>query len=97
MSTHGGSDASLFAQQLDGRLSLADSLWIAVRVHLAVILSADEALRDLGTLAFVTLHLFSVGGRHLSAIAELLHLIERLEELHTEVQGVISPPHYSAP
>ena len=29
----------------------------------------------------------------MSAVAEILRLIERLEELHTEVQGVISPPH----
>ena len=55
--------------------------------------SADEALRDLGTFAFVTLHLFYAGGRHLSAVAELLRLIDRLEELHTEVQGMISSPH----
>ena len=33
------------------------------------------------------------GGRHSSAVAELLRLIERLEELYTEVQGMISSPH----
>ena len=92
-STHGGSDASLLAQQLDGCLALADSLRMAARVRLAVIPSADEALCDLGTFAFFALHLFPAGGRHLSAVAELLLLIERLEELHTEVQGIISSPH----
>ena len=56
---------------------------MAVRVHLAAILSAEEVFCDLGTFSFVVLHLFSVGGRHLSTIAELPRLIERLEELHT--------------
>ena len=58
---------------------------MAVRLHLAVILSADEALHDLSNFAFVVLHLLSTGGRYLSAAAELLHLIGSLEELHTEV------------
>ena len=44
-------------------------------------------------LAFVALSLFPAGGRHLSAIMELIRLIKRLEELHTKVQGMISPPH----
>ena len=92
-STCGGANASLLAQQLDGRLDLSDSLRMATRIRLAVIPSTDEALRDLGTFAFVTLHLFSAGERHSSAVDELLRLIERLEELHTEVQGMISSPH----
>ena len=62
---------------------------MAEMVRLAVILSADDALRDLSTFAFVALHLFSTGGCHLSAVAKILCLIERLEELHTEVQGTI--------
>ena len=62
VSTHGGADASLLAQQLDGRLALADSLRMATRIRLAVIPSADEALCDLGTFAFVASHLFSTGG-----------------------------------
>ena len=66
---------------------------VAARVCLAVILSADETLRELGTFAFVASHLFSAGRRHSSALAELLCLIERLEELHTELWGVISCPH----
>ena len=66
---------------------------MAARIRLAVIPSADEALRNLGTFAFVASQLFSTGGRHSSAVAELLRLIERLEELHTEVQGMISSPH----
>ena len=37
---------------------------MSARVRLAVILSADEALRDLGTFAFFTSHLFYAGGRH---------------------------------
>ena len=92
-STRGGTDASLLAQQLDGRLASADSLRTAARVRLAAIPSAEEALRDLGTFAIVASHLFSVGERHSSAVAELLRLIERLEELHMEVQGMISSPH----
>ena len=91
--THGGADASLLAQQLDGRLSLADFLRLAARVRLAVTPSADETHRDLGIFAFVASHLFSPGGRHSSAVAKILRLIERLEELHTEVQGMISSPH----
>ena len=66
---------------------------MAARVCLAVNPSSDKALCDLGIFDFVTLHLFSAGGRHSSAVAKLLRLIERLEELHTEVQGVISSPH----
>ena len=66
---------------------------MAARIRLAVIPSADEALRDLGTFAFVASHLFSAGGRHSSAVAELFRLVERPEELHTEVQGMISSPH----
>ena len=84
-STCGGADASLLAQQLDGRLASAESLRMAGRVRLAVITSADEALRDLGTFAFVVLLLFSTGGRHSSAVADLLRLTESLEELQTEV------------
>ena len=91
--TRGVADASLLARQLDGRLESADSLRTAARVRLAAIPSAEEALRDLGTFAFVASHLFSAGGRHSSAVAELLRLIERLEELHTKVQGMISSPH----
>ena len=68
---------------------------MAARICLAVIPSADEALRELGTFAFVALHFFSAGGRHSSVVAKLLRLIERLEELHTEVQGMISSPHLS--
>ena len=66
---------------------------MSARVHLNVIPSTDEALHNLGTLPFAALQLFSVGGRHSSAVAKLLRLIERLEELHTKVQGTISYPH----
>ena len=92
-STYGGLDAFLLDQQIDGRLALAYSLQTTARVRLAAILSADEALCGLGTFAFVASHLFSTGGWHSSAVAELLRLITRLEELHTEVQGMISSPH----
>ena len=92
---YGGADASLLAQKLYGRIALADSLRTAARVCLDDILSVDEALRDLGTSSFVALHLFSAGGRHLSAVAALLRLITSLEELHTKVQGIISCPHLS--
>ena len=61
-STRGCADASLLVQQLDGRLALADSLRMATRIRLAVIPSADEALCNLGTFAFVASHLFSAGG-----------------------------------
>ena len=63
------------------------------RVCLATIPSADEALQDLGTFAFIALHLLSAGGRNLSDVVELLRLIERPQELNTEAQGIISPPH----
>ena len=43
--------------------------------------------------ALVALHLFSAGGRQSSAIAEILSSVERLEEIHTKVQGMISSPH----
>ena len=84
-STHGGANASLLTHQLDGHLASADSLRMDAMVRLAIILSAYKELRYLGTFAFVASHLFSKNGRHSSAVAELLCLIERLEELHTEV------------
>ena len=62
VSTYGGADASLLSQYLDRRLESADSLRTAVRVCLASILSAVEALRGLGTFAFIALHLFVAGG-----------------------------------
>ena len=68
---------------------------MAVRVRLDLIPSEDKALRDLDMFAFVALHLFSAGLLHLSAVAEIFCLIERLEELHTEVQGLISSPHFA--
>ena len=92
-STWEGVDASLLAQQLYGRLASADSLRTSVRVRLACIPSTDEALCDFGTFVFVKSHFFSTVGRHPSAVAELLRLIERLEELHTEVQGMTTFPH----
>ena len=60
------------------RLASADSLQIDARFRLAFILSADEALRDLGTFAFVASYLLSAGRRHSSAFAELIRFIERL-------------------
>ena len=36
---------------------------------------------------------FATMGQHEAEVAELLFLIERLEELHTKVQGMITPPH----
>ena len=95
-STHGGADASLLSQQLDGRLALADSLLMSVRVSLAVILYVEKAFHYLGTFNFVAYPLFSAVRRYLSAIAELLCLTERLEEIHTTVQGMISSPHLDA-
>ena len=89
----GGGRASLLALHLERIFSSEESLRIATRVHLAAILSADEVLHNLGMFAFVISHLFSAGVRHSSAIVELLHLIESLEELHTKLQGIISSPH----
>ena len=66
---------------------------MAARIQLYAILSVEEALHDLGTFAFVASQLFSTGGWHLSAVSELLHLITRMEELHTEVQGMITHAH----
>ena len=94
-STHEEEDASLLAQKLDGWMVLADSFWTAAQVRMACILSTDEALHDLITFAFafVASHLFSVAGRHLSAVADLLRIIKRLEEIHTKVQGVTTSLH----
>ena len=61
-STRGGLDTSLLVQNMDGRLDSVDSLRTSTQFRLALIPSADEALRDLGTFAFVELHIFSMGG-----------------------------------
>ena len=66
---------------------------MAARFRLTVIPSVDKALCDLGTFVFAALYLFSAGRRHLSAVSELLRLIERQEDLHTGVQGMISSPY----
>ena len=52
----------------------------AVRVCLVANPSTEEAFRDLGTFSFVALHFFSAGGQHSSTIAEILHIIERLDD-----------------
>ena len=76
--TRWGSDAYLLAQHLDIRLASTDSLRITAQFSLASILSVDEALHDLGTLAFFALHLFSAVGRHTAAVTDILCLIEKL-------------------
>ena len=91
-STCGGADTYLLYQQLDGRLALAGSLRMAARVRLAATPSAEEALRDLGKFSFVAPHISSAGRRNLLAVAELLCIIERLEDLHTKAQRMISSP-----
>ena len=63
---------------MDSRLASTDSLRTATQFHLSRIPSVDEALHGLGTFAFIVSHLFSVVGRHMSEVAELLHLIKRL-------------------
>ena len=44
-------------------------------------------------LDFVTVHLFNVGVRHAASVADILRLIERLEELQTYVHGMMKHPH----
>ena len=92
-STRGGADASLLAQHMDKRLDLAYSLRTAARVRLGAIPSTDEALWNFVKFNFVTLNLFSAGRRNSPAVTELLGLIERLEEIHTKAQGIISSHH----
>ena len=88
-----GADASLLAQQLDGRMASSDYLLKAAQVCLDCIPSADEALCNLGTFAFVASHLFSTEGKHTSAVTKLLSLIGILEELHFEVHEMITTPY----
>ena len=60
---------------------------------MASIPSADAAIPGLVMFVFVALHLFSMGGSHSSAVSELLHLIDRLEEIHTKFQVMVTDPH----
>ena len=85
----GGADASLLAQKFDGCSTSEESLRTSPRVLLAAILFAGEVLRDLGTFSFVASHLFYVINRHLSAVTELLRLIESLEDIQNNMQGMI--------
>ena len=69
--THGGSNASLLEKLMDGWLASEDSLRTANQVRLSVILSVDEALRDLGTFAFMASHpLSAVGVTHISSCGD---------------------------
>ena len=52
-SNRGNLDASLLAQYLDVWIASADSFQIAAWFRLDVILSADEAIRNLVTFAFM--------------------------------------------
>ena len=79
-------------QHLDVRMASANSLQTATRVHLDDITSADEALLNLDIFYFIVLHLLSVGGIHAVSVMDLLHIIERLEDIQTEVQGMITLP-----
>ena len=83
-------------QQMDGWLASVDSLWSAAQVHLAAILSADQVLCKLDKFAFVASHILYVGRRHAATVAELLILIERLEEHNTVVKEIIKSPHLTA-
>ena len=49
----------------------------------------------MGTFSFVALYLFNVVGRYVTAVAEFFRFIESLEETHTKVKGMITPPHPS--
>ena len=73
-------------------MASANYLRIDARVHLAAIMSADEALLDLGIFYFIVSHLLSVGGRHATEVVDLLHIIERLEDIQNEVHGMITLP-----
>ena len=53
----------------------------------------EEALHNLDTSAFVSYKILSAGRRHAEEVADILHFIERLEELHTEVQEMITSSH----
>ena len=88
-----GLNAYLLGQQFYGMLDYADSMQNAAQFILVVSTSADEALHNLGNFAFVKAHLLSMGGRHTEEFADILSLIERLEEIQTKVQGMISSPH----
>ena len=90
-----GSDASLLEQHLHGQISTEESLRTATFFYLEGIPSVDDGLRNLVTLAFVTLHLFYPGGHHVAVIAEILLLIEILEELRINVHGMITYLHFS--
>ena len=53
----------------------------------------DDALCNMVTFSFVASHLLYAVGINVAAVADLLRLIESLEEIHTEVKGVITSPH----
>ena len=68
-------------------IGLGKSVCTAARVRLVDIRSVDEARFGLGTFAIVALHIFSA-----VRVADLLHIIMSLYEIHTKVQGSISSP-----
>ena len=92
---HMGLDSYLLAQQMDGHISSLESLRTSSWFRLAEIPYADKALRNLGTFAFFASQLLSTVRRHVAKVEYLLHLIKRLKELNTNVQGMITPPHIS--
>ena len=52
-----------------------------------------DVICDLVTFAFIVANLFTVGGWNAAVVADIPHLIERLEDLYKEVQGMITYPH----
>ena len=62
-------------------------------VRLDDILPVYKAFQYLGFFAFIALNLLYAVRRHLSDVANIFRLVERLKELHTKNQGTISSPH----
>ena len=91
-----GSDTYILVQQIDESLTLEDTIQTSVRVHLEVISTANDDLHDLGTFDCVVLHLFMAYKHHSMAVEGHLCLVDRSEELYTDFQRMLKPPHLSS-
>ena len=70
---------------MDREMVYVEALQVNTKIHLVVIPTEEDALIDLETFSFIASCIFTVGIYHSLAVTEILHLIERLKDIHTKM------------